>query len=67
MTDTLARYNFRTGDQVLVTGWPTSTVLEVVDTSDSALLTLQTPNGATLRVGRLAVTKTDEAREVPTQ
>jgi hypothetical protein len=56
MTDQLARYNFRVGDQVLVKGWPPSDVLEVIDTSDRALLILQTPSGTTLKVGRLQCT-----------
>lgn len=55
MNDALQRFSFRTGNQVLVDGWPPSTVLKVVDTSDNALLTLRTPNGVTVRVGRLAV------------
>lgn len=49
-------YAFRVGDQVLIKGWPPSNVLEVIDTSDRALLILQTPSGATLKVGRLQVT-----------
>jgi len=57
MTDPLQRYGFRIGDQVRVRGWPPSTVFEVADTSDRALLTLRTPSGAVLRVGRLAVTR----------
>jgi len=56
MTDTLAMYAFRVGDSVIVKGWPPSNVLEVIDTSDRALLVLQTPAGTTLKVGRLQVT-----------
>jgi len=56
MNEALAMYAFRVGDQVVVKRWPPSNVLEVVDTSDQALLTLQTPGGATLKVGRLQVT-----------
>ena len=56
MSNPLDRYNFRMGDQVVVKGWPPSNVLEVIDVSDQALLTLQTPAGTTLKVGRLQVT-----------
>jgi len=56
MNETLAMYAFRAGDQVLVKGWPPSNVLEMIDASDRALLTLQTPSGATLKVGRLQCT-----------
>jgi len=56
MNETLAMHAFRVGDQVLVKGWPPSDVLEVIDTSDRALLVLQTPAGATLKVGRLQCT-----------
>jgi len=61
MNDTLAMYAFRVGDQVLIKGWPPSNVLEVIDTSDRALLILQTPSGATLKVGRLQVTLVTKA------
>ena len=54
MSNPLARYNFKPGDQVVVKGWSPGDVLEVVDTSDPALLTLHTPGGAQLKVGRLA-------------
>ena len=64
MTDTLARYNFRLGDQVVIKGWPPSPTLEVVDVNDRALLTLQAPGGALLRVGRLQVTLIDRPRVV---
>ena len=56
MTDALTQYSFKVGYQVVVKGWPPSNVLEVIDTSDRALLVLQTPAGTTLKVGRLQVT-----------
>ena len=54
MTDPTARYNFKTGDQVVVKGWPPSSPMTVTDTSDRSLLTLELPSGCTVRVGRLA-------------
>jgi hypothetical protein len=47
--------NLKPGDQVLVKGWPASVVLKVVDISNRALMILRTPNGALLKIGRLAV------------
>lgn len=61
MTDSTARYGFKIGDLVVVRGWPPSTAMEVIDTSDRALLTLQTPSGTMLKVGRLAVVLLDSA------
>lgn len=49
--------NLKPGDQVLVESWPPSVVLKVVDAGDRALLTLETPNGAQLKVGRRSVVK----------
>lgn len=63
MTDPTARYGFKIGDQVVIKGWPPSKVLEVVDVSDRALLTLQTPSGAQLKVGRLAVVLTNSGED----
>jgi hypothetical protein len=60
MSSQLTSYNFQTGDSVIVNGWPASTVLEVTDASDRSLLTLRAPNGASLKVGRLAVTTPSE-------
>jgi hypothetical protein len=46
---------FRVGDQVRVLGWSPEHRFEVADTADRALLTLRTPAGDALRVGRGAV------------
>lgn len=59
MSDTLTRYGFRVGDQVVVKGWPPSSPLIVIDTSDRSLLVLETPSGATLKAGRLQITLVD--------
>ena len=41
------------GDTVHVNGYP----CEVIDTSDPALVTLRTPNGATFKIGRVELSK----------
>jgi acyl CoA:acetate/3-ketoacid CoA transferase alpha subunit len=56
-----ALLNLKPGDQVLVEGWPPSAVLKVVDTSDRSLVILRTPNGALLKIGRLAVVECVES------
>jgi hypothetical protein len=48
-----APHVFRVGDQCVIKGWPPVT-LEIIDTSDPAMLTLRGPTGQTMRVGRLA-------------
>ena len=41
------------GDTVHVNGYP----CEVIDTSDPALVTLRTPNGATFKIGRAVLSQ----------
>lgn len=44
----------RIGDHVLIAGWPPH-ALEVIDTTDPALLVVIGPTGRELKVGRLTV------------
>ena len=44
----------RTGDHVYLENMPVM-ALEVIDTSDPALIVLRSPNGATLKAGRKTV------------
>jgi hypothetical protein len=54
VTDTLAKHQFRVGDEIVCLGWPPSPPLTVTDTSDASLLTCELPSGCTVRVGRAA-------------
>lgn len=44
----------RPGDHITVAGWPPDH-LEVIDTSDRALLTVRAPTGRELKIGRHCV------------
>jgi hypothetical protein len=53
----------RVGDRVYIQGMPVMP-LEVIDTSDPALIVLRAPNGATLKAGRKTVIRVEtQARE----
>lgn len=58
-----AKQPVNVGDRVL---HPNGTPLTVVDATDSALLTVKTPTGGTMKIGRAAVTKA-EAPVAPTE
>lgn len=56
------RSSIRPGERVYVQEMPVM-AQEVIDASDPALVTLQTPSGATLKVGRQTVRPARDAKE----